>query len=133
MGKLESAIANLLAWQKSELALGHSLKSRCLEATRHALELEGISLPAPNNTAFANFEALSADPGKYGLVQVHTPLPEYALVYFKDCGWIGTGDDRRQAGHVGILHDGVIYGNQDYPWGSYWADRIVGGFVPVGE
>ena len=130
MDKLSRAIVALKEHQRADDAAGISRTHRCLEYARKALLSYGLRLPAPTseNTAYADFEILVANPAAYGWKQVHSPLTDMCLVYFKDCGALPNG---RIAGHIGILYDGIIYANQNYPFSQWWADRIVGAFVPV--
>jgi len=130
--KLSSAIAYLQSWQRSHK--GHTA-SRCLEAVRLSLSQAGITLPpplaAPRNTAIANYNELAKDPAKYGFKRSHSPLDpdKVYLMYFKNCGWVGTGKNRRAAGHIALKHGNWLYANQNYKWNQYWADRTVGAFV----
>ena len=132
MDKLSATIVYLGNWQRSHK--GHTA-ARCLEAVRLALSQAGMKLPppmaAPRNTAIANYNELAKDPGKYGFKRIRTPLETPCLVFFKGCGWVGTGANRRQAGHIAIFDGKKIIANNNYVWKQYWADRIVGAFVPI--
>jgi hypothetical protein len=119
------------------IARGGSGAKSCLGDVRGALRAVGLRLPwrcYPWNTAIANFRVLRANPGKYGWRQVHSPLERYGLVlvYFRDCGRLGDG---RIAGHVAVLDtaEGVHYANETRRMTQFWADRLVGAFVPIDE
>ena len=130
--KLSLAITELLTHQRADDAAGIARDKRCLEYVRGALGAVGLKLPPPTaeNTALANYEELVGDPGKYGFKQIHSPLTGVCLVYFGNCGKLPDG---RIAGHIAILNADkkITISNQNYTFTQWWADRIVGAFVPA--
>jgi len=108
----------------------------CLGYTRRALVLQGLRLPppmpSPNDTAFANFSVLSQDPGAYGwsAVDISNSAP-VKLIYFQNVAPLA--NPFRYAGHVGLLANGTIYSDSDYPLTAGWISHFAGAFVPVGE
>ena len=132
--KLADAIDNLLVWQKAEKKAGRSTAKRCLEAVRRALLKEGLKLPQsnidyPSALAIGCGSVLLRNPDKWGWKQVHTPLPELCLLFFKNCGKLADG---RIAGHVAILdtRKHIHYANTNWHLSQWWADRIIAAFVP---
>ena len=130
--KLRTAIDNVNIWHAKEKAAGHSTSHRCLEAVRASLLKVGLKLPPSSgtaNTALDCFKRLSADPAKWGWVQIHSPLPdEPCLCFYGGCGILADG---RVAGHIALVADGMLYANDAYKDGPYWAGRIKGAFVPA--
>ena len=105
-------------------------KGMCLQMTRNALTLVGVSFPwndYPNNTASGCFLDLKDNPGYWRWETVHHPLPEYALVFFGACGYLADG---RMAGHIGILNDGVIYSDTPRTMTKWWGARLKWAGVP---
>lgn len=133
--KLEKAKGFLLARQAERVRHGRHGDKCCLGDVRAAVGSVGLRLPwrpFPWNTAIDNFRALVGNPGKYGWKQVHSPLEKYGLelVYFKGCGVLNDG---RTAGHIAILDclEGKHYANATWQMTPFWADRLVGAFVPL--
>ena len=128
--KLARAVYNLQAAYKTTPL--YKRRGMCLGMTRNALSLESVKLPwnaYPENTALGCFADLAANPAKYGWQVVHHPLPDYCLVFFAGCGRLKDG---RIAGHIGILHDGVIYSDTPTPMTKWWGARLKGAFVLIG-
>jgi hypothetical protein len=128
MSKLERAIGELKKWQKANYK---HRAGRCLEAIRYVGIVLGYKLPPslgkPNNTALFNFSVLVKHPADWGWVQVHNPdLPDTYLAYWGDCGKLKDG---RTAGHVGIVHNGIIYSNSTIKISKFWNDRLKGAFI----
>jgi hypothetical protein len=128
--KFTLAIQEIKQHQEADDAAGISRTHRCLEYVRKALAAVGLRLPSPTaeNTAYADFEVLVKDPAAYGWKQVHSPLPKRCLVYFKDCGVLPGG---KVAGHIAVYDGSYTRSNDDYPFSQWWADRLVGAFVPA--
>lgn len=134
MNKLLGAIEEMNCFILSEKAAKRSMKNRCLETVRRGLRLQGLKLPASGLDYKTNFaldcgKALLKNPAKWGWKQVHSPLTGPCLCFFKGCGKLADG---RIAGHVAIYDPATktLYANQPYKWSQYWANRIIGAFVP---
>ena len=133
MADMLQACEDVMAWQRAEKKANRSRRARCLECVRAALGKQGLTLPRrpwPDNTAIGCFEFLVQNPEKWGWKQIHSPLTVPCLVFFKNCGRL---PDRRVAGHVAIYdpRTGRLYSNNNANWSQYWADHIVGAFVPA--
>jgi hypothetical protein len=132
--KLKATIDSMNAFAKAETRAGRSMTSRCLETVRHGLGKQGLKLPQSRvdyKTSYAVDcgKALLANPGRWGWEQVHSPLTGLCLCFFKQCGRLKNGKD---AGHVAIYDPATktLYANKPYTWSQYWANRIIGAFVP---
>jgi len=105
-------------------------KGMCLANVRQSLLPQGLPLPwkaKPHNTALDCFAALKDLPGKWGWKRISHPLPEYCLVFFGGCGKLADG---RIAGHIAILHDGILYADIPLKYTKTWQKRLKGAFVP---
>lgn len=133
---LSRALVHLARWRRAQ---DHP-EGRCLEAVRLALRLEGLSLPGPfarpDNTALGCFAALAETPERWGWRRwTHREHPDEAmglcLVFFKDCGRLADG---RIAGHVAFYNPSKRRheANQVYAMTMWWAERLIGAFVPAG-
>ncbi|MCC6483826.1 MAG: hypothetical protein IT209_03175 [Armatimonadetes bacterium] len=133
--QLAEVCAHLAHWRKGAA----NPEGRCLEAVRWALAQEALSLPGPfvrpNNTALGCFDALEKAPERWSWQRwTHAQHPGQSLplclVFFKDCGYLSDG---RVAGHVAVYdparrrHEA----NQVYPMTLWWAQRLIGAFVPL--
>ena len=121
MDKLAHAVIKLEIWKRTRKTKGY-----CLGSVRWALGQVGLQLPWrpwPWANARANFDLMVKNPEKYGWQQLHSPLNSkaYYLAYFK------TG----KYGHVGILHNNIIFADVDYSFTQSWADKIIGVFIPL--
>jgi hypothetical protein len=138
MDKLEQVIGELKTWQVDNADHTH----RCLEAVRWATGQAGLRLPMSNvdyagDLAIECGQCLVKDPGEWGwkLIYSHNAEPKQSqptvpcLAFFDNCGALPDG---REAGHVAILDPAVklTYANQDYPWDTWWEQRLAFAFIP---
>jgi len=128
--KLAAAVEWLKAYYKRTPV--SKRKGWCLRDTRAALASVGLRLPQsayPDNTAWAAFNHLRANPANWGWVQISHPLPKYVLAFWGACGYLKDG---RMAGHIGILDTeaNIIYSATQATHSRWWSARLKGAFVP---
>jgi hypothetical protein len=124
--EMQMAVLALMAMPKEE--------GMCLAHTRQALTSVGLRLPAPmpspDNTAFANFQALQKNPSGFGWQSADLDGPDAVkLVYFS--GVAQLEDPPRFAGHIGLLSNGTIYSDTNYAFSTWWRSHFAGAFVPL--
>ena len=109
---------------------------QCLGYCRGALATIGLRLPppqVPHSTALINYHLLAADPAAYGWIRVNQPdAHQILLSYFGNCGTETTDDGARiVCGHVALKLGNTLYSSDDYTWGPYWEQRLLGFFIPA--
>jgi hypothetical protein len=124
---LAKAVAELHRWKQVRGTHG-----RCLEGTWHVCEKAGVPI-AGGRTAWDSFLSMKAHSATYdyepaardahGRLAGESGRDGYCLVYFSS-KW-----PRTKPGHIGILHNNVIYSDVDYPMPRF-AKRLRGAFVP---
>lgn len=124
---LDKAIDGLARWKRDR-----GTRGRCLEATWHVTFVAGLPCPG-GKTAYDSWLRMAKNPGYYGYEAVtHDKdgnLPEPCLVYFKSKWYQGRPFSPRP-GHIGILKNGKIYSDVDYPLKNY-RNRMVGAYIPT--
>ncbi len=103
---------------------------QCLGCTRWALQQVHMELPFAvvrpghhSDFAIDVGSLLATNPAKWGwkLADIHN-LPPVYLGFFKT---------KHPEGHVGVVANGVIYSDVDYPMSPGWRSNLRWAFVPL--
>ena len=130
---LADAVGFLRQWKYER-----GTKGRCLEATYFACDKAKAGI-AGGKTAWDSFELMSAHCGDHdyerakrddkGRLPGESGREGYCVVYFCS-SWLVWPFFKKKPGHVGILHNDVIYSDVDYKFTGGWVKRLRGAFVP---
>ena len=121
----------VVSWIKDYQAKNGEVRGWCWRRVRQGCQAAGLRAPSAGSAKEA-FAVLSTDPGAFGWKKAERDamglLPDPCLMFFKGIRpWDSLSIQR--FGHAAIWSAGKLYASKNYQMNSWWAKRLIGGFV----